>query len=209
MKLGPTVFGHVGDRTQRNLRTRWRVEERLANRVEIGRVDPRVPEDQREGDPTLKDLADFTPQQRSFEGIGRLASRQSVPRQCQSIELHPYRGNVSLLFGREINHAGHGVHDGFDLLTYRAEHTEILAKHFDGNVGPGTREHVIYPVGDGLPNRHIGARNKRESVPDLLQHDIPRAVLHSQLDVDLSRLHALHVLVKFGTPRATSRGGHL
>ena len=63
-------------------------------------------------------------------------------------------------------------------------------------------QHVIDSVGDGLPDRDVRARQQRQAIPNLLQHDTTGTIAFPQLDVDLRRLDALHVLVALGAAGA-------
>ena len=49
-----------------------------------------------------------------------------------------------------------------DALAQPAERAEVVAEHLDRDIRARARQHVIDPVRDRLPDRHVGARQRRE-----------------------------------------------
>ena len=71
---------------------------------------------------------------------------------------------------------------------------------------------MIETMADRLPERYR-ARHRREACADIGQHGLAAALAHAiargEVHVDLVHVHALGMLIEFGSARAAAHGHHL
>ena len=92
-----------------------------------------------------------------------------------------------------------------DVFAETAQRRQVVAEDLDGDVGARSGQHVVDAMRDRLTDRHVGARQRRETAPQVREQLRTRPRRVAQADVDLRRFDALHVLVELGAARAARR----
>ena len=138
-----------------------------------------------------------------FELLGHGRGLKSVERGAPVIDDDFELRDAHLLFDLQVDHARNGRELLAELLRQGADGVEILAEDLEGNLRAHARQHVVQPVRDGLA--HVGRhRQDGEARADVVDDLVLRAAFGVKIDIDLGGVHALGMLVEFGTARAAS-----
>ena len=206
-EVGTAVFDDVGEAAQRHARPGGHVEARLPHILQVGHVVGPVAQHQRHGHLAVDDLSHLSSEQHRFQGRRGLAGGQPVAGERVPVEADVHRRDVGLRLQRQVDEAGDVLQRGHGLAAERPQHGQVVSKNLDGNIGAGTRQHMVDAVGDRLSDGDIGAGHERQAVPDLFEDDGPRPAAGQQPHVDLRRFNALDVLVELRPPGPARRRG--
>ena len=114
-------------------------------------------------------------------------------------------GYVRLSFPHQVHDAGHFPHDTLDLQGEGAKRLQVIAEDLHRHVRPRSREHVIDPVRDRLPDADVGSRNQGRPTADIRKDLGNRPLLQREAHIDFRRLDALQMLVQLRPARPSRR----
>lgn len=72
-----------------------------------------------------------------------------------------YLGNLYQLLGADIHEAINTLYFLHDLPRECVQFIQVVAEYLDGDIGPGSRHHMINTVADRLADGNVDARDRR------------------------------------------------
>ena len=116
--------------------------------------------------------------------------------------------DAHLALDRDVDEPWDGLEPRFHLLGQRAQRIEVVAEDLERDLRTHARQHMVEPVRDRLAHVDVGRQDGKPR-PDIADDLLAAPLRGFQIDVDLSRVHALGMLVELGAARATAYSLHL
>ena len=157
----------------------------------------------------IEDPTDRCAGEACLDGFRDILGSEPLSRNRRPVQYEAHKGDVHLLLERQIDHSLNLAHRVPDVLAETAQRGEIIAEDLHRDVRTRARQHVIDAVRDRLTDRHVGARQRRETTAQIGQQFRARPFRVAQADVDFRGFHALDVLVQLGAAGSSRRGDDL
>ena len=165
----PLFTADVGEQSDRHACSGGRVDGYVTEPLEVGAGRGIELHDEIEGSRPVEDSSHGRPCQRGLHRVRHFIRAQTVAGDRGAIEHEADERHVHLLLERNVHGAWNGGHDVPHPFAEPAQRRQIVAEDLDGDVGARAREHVIDPVRDRLPDRHIGPGQRGEPAPQRRQ----------------------------------------